>query len=513
MHYHVLTLFPEMIEQGMGTSIMGRAMEQGLIRLTATNIRDFSTNKHRKVDDYPYSGGGGMLMNAQPVYDAYMSVAEGLDYKPFTIYMSPQGKVFNQGIAIDLANYEHIVLLCGHYEGIDQRVIDAFGDEEISIGDYVLTGGELPAMVMIDAISRMVPGVLKNEDSGVTESFQENLLEYPQYTRPEIWEGKKVPDILLSGDHARIDKWRLEKSEERTKARRPDLYEKYDLPGRALEYLLKDKMLHMDMIEDIRRGKADILAVREDGVLTKDRSGGVYRITAKTKDAGERLLSSTDPTGAVYVCHQKFVLTSILERFGLKNFNECYQVIYPKKKAPDLPEPDGAVEIRELDETYAANCALQMQQEQRAKESDQKMGQNEKKAVPEEDEKNIAKSRENIRKRDEMFWIALFSRISWMLGAVAGGVIGQSIPVELTGIDFCMTALFVTIFVDQWRSAKSHIPALLGLGCGVVLLLLVGPDYFLLPTLILVSGILLLIRGTMNSAVGAASGEEAVEHE
>ena len=165
------------------------------------------------------------------------------------------------------------------------------------------------------------------------------------------------------------------------------------------------------------------------------------------------------------------------------------------------------------DETYAANCALQMQQEQRAKESDQKMGQNEKKAVPEEDEKNIAESRENIRKRDEMFWIALFSRISWMLGAVAGGVIGQSIPVELTGIDFCMTALFVTIFVDQWRSAKSHIPALLGLGCGVVLLLLVGPDYFLLPTLILVSGILLLIRGTMNSAVGAASGEGAVEHE
>ena len=201
----------------------------------------------------------------------------------------------------------------------------------------------------------MVPGVLKNEDSGVTESFQENLLEYPQYTRPEVWEGKKVPDILLSGDHARIDKWRLEKSKERTKARRPDLYEKYDLPGRALEYLLKDKMLHMDMIEDIRRGKADILAVREDGVLTKDRSGGAYRITAKTKDAGERLLSLTDPTGAVYVCHQKFVLTSILERFGLKNFNECYQVIYPKKKAPDLPEPDEAVEIRELDETYAAN--------------------------------------------------------------------------------------------------------------------------------------------------------------
>lgn len=165
------------------------------------------------------------------------------------------------------------------------------------------------------------------------------------------------------------------------------------------------------------------------------------------------------------------------------------------------------------DETYAANCALQMQQEQRTKGSDQEMGQTAKEELSETDGQNIAESKENIRKRDEMFWIALFSRISWMLGAVAGGVIGQSIPVELKGIDFCMTALFVTIFVDQWRAAKSHIPALLGLGCGVVLLLIVGPDYFLLPTLILVSGILLLIRGTMSSAVGAASGEEAVQHE
>lgn len=335
MQFHILTLFPEMVENGLQTSILGRAIQKGLIGIHAVNIRDYTQDKHNKVDDYPYGGGAGMLMQAQPVYDAWKAVAKPAeDKKPVRVlYMSPQGKTFSQEMARELAQEEELIFLCGHYEGIDERVIEEIVTDPVSIGDYVLTGGELPAMVMIDAISRMVPGVLKNEDSGVTESFQENLLEYPQYTRPEVWEGKKVPDILLSGDHARIDKWRLEKSEERTKARRPDLYEKYDLPGRALEYLLKDKMLHMDMIEDIRRGKADILAVREDGVLTKDRSGGAYRITAKTKDAGERLLSLTDPTGAVYVCHQKFVLMSILERFGLKNFNECYQVIYPKKKS------------------------------------------------------------------------------------------------------------------------------------------------------------------------------------
>ena len=323
MQFHILTLFPEMVENGLQTSILGRAIQKGLIGIHAVNIRDYTQDKHNKVDDYPYGGGAGMLMQAQPVYDAWKAVAKPEEgKKPVRVlYMSPQGKTFSQEMAKELAQEEELIFLCGHYEGIDERVIEEIVTDPVSIGDYVLTGGELPAMVMIDAISRMVPGVLKNEDSGVTESFQENLLEYPQYTRPEIWEGKKVPDILLSGDHARIDKWRLEKSEERTKILRPDLYEKYDLPGRALEYLLKDKMLHMDMIEDIRRGKADILAVREDGVLTKDRSGGVYRITAKTKDAGERLLSSTDPTGAVYVCHQKFVLTSILERFGLKNFN------------------------------------------------------------------------------------------------------------------------------------------------------------------------------------------------
>ena len=355
MQIEIATLFPEMCEAVLSESIIGRARAAGHISVRCWNIREYTLDKHRRVDDVPYGGGRGMVMQADPIYRCYDAVQQDIGAKPHVIYMSPKGRVLDQQRALELSVMPHIFVLCGHYEGVDQRILDEIVDEEISIGDYVLTGGELPALVLVDTVARMVPGVLPENLCFEDESHFGGLLEYPQYTRPEVWEGKKVPDILLSGDHARIDKWRLEKSEERTKARRPDLYEKYDLPGRALEYLLKDKMLHMDMIEDIRRGKADILAVREDGVLTKDRSGGAYRITAKTKDAGERLLSLTDPTGAVYVCHQKFVLTSILERFGLKNFNECYQVIYPKKKAPDLPEPDEAVEIRELDETYAAN--------------------------------------------------------------------------------------------------------------------------------------------------------------
>ena len=246
MHYHVLTLFPEMIEQGMGTSIMGRAMEQGLIRLTATNIRDFSTNKHRKVDDYPYSGGGGMLMNAQPVYDAYMSVAEGLDYKPFTIYMSPQGKVFNQGIAIDLANYEHIVLLCGHYEGIDQRVIDEIVDMELSVGDFVMTGGEIPAMTVIDTVSRLVPGVLAAETSYENESHFNGLLEYPQYTRPAVWHDKPIPDVLISGHHAKIEQWKREQSLINTLKKRPDMLEKAELTE-------KEKKLAEEVQKEVKK--------------------------------------------------------------------------------------------------------------------------------------------------------------------------------------------------------------------------------------------------------------------
>jgi tRNA (guanine37-N1)-methyltransferase len=227
MNFHVLTLFPEMIEQGLGTSITGRAMNKGLVSLHAVNIRDYAANKHKKVDDYTYGGGAGMLMQAQPVYDACMAVQESLEKPARVVYMTPQGSIFNQEKAKEFALEEDLIILCGHYEGIDERVLEEVVTDEISIGDYVLTGGELPAMVVIDTISRLIPGVLGNGVSADTDSFMNGLLEYPQYSRPEIWRDKAVPPILLSGDHAKVDRWRKQQSLLRTKQRRPDLYEKY----------------------------------------------------------------------------------------------------------------------------------------------------------------------------------------------------------------------------------------------------------------------------------------------
>ena len=234
MNFHIMTLFPEMIQQSLSNSITGRASDKGYISFNAVNIRDYTNDyKHHKVDDYTYGGGAGMLMQAQPIYDCYLSIknkiSEKTDKKPRVIYVTPQGSVFNQKMASELAKEEDIIFLCGHYEGVDERVLEEIVTDYVSIGDYVLTGGELPAMVMIDAISRLVPGVLSNDESAMTESFNNNLLEYPQYSRPEEWMGKKVPAILLSGDHKKVDEWRLEKSIERTKERRPDLYEKYIL--------------------------------------------------------------------------------------------------------------------------------------------------------------------------------------------------------------------------------------------------------------------------------------------
>ena len=237
MRFDVLTLFPQMFEAELGDSIIGRARENGLIEMNFIDIRDFTKNKHRKVDDYPYSGGGGMLMNPQPVYDAYMSIAEGLQYKPLTIYMSPQGKVFNQSVAIDLSKQEHIVLLCGHYEGIDQRVIDEIVDMELSIGDFVLTGGEIPAMTVIDTVSRLVPGVLAAETSYENESHFNGLLEYPQYTRPAEWHGVSIPDVLISGHHANIEKWKREQSLVNTLKKRPDMLEKAELTKADIKFL------------------------------------------------------------------------------------------------------------------------------------------------------------------------------------------------------------------------------------------------------------------------------------
>ena len=232
MNFHVLTLFPEMIEQGMHASIIGRAIAGGYLSIDAINIRDYAFNKHQKVDDYPYGGGAGMLMQAEPVYLAYESVQKRLGYRPRVVYLTPQGEVIHQTMAKELAKEKDLVFLCGHYEGIDERVLDEIVTDYVSIGDYVLTGGELPAMVMMDSISRMVPGVLSNQESGETESFAENLLEYPQYSRPEEWHGQKVPPVLLSGHHANIEAWRREQSILRTAKRRPDLLKKADLTNK-----------------------------------------------------------------------------------------------------------------------------------------------------------------------------------------------------------------------------------------------------------------------------------------
>ncbi len=234
MNFHILTLFPDMVMDGLNTSIIGRAVNAGLLSIEAVNIRDYAFNKHQSVDDYPYGGGAGMLMQAEPVYLAYEAVAEKIrqtgsvpaEKKLRVVYLSPQGAVFDQNMAEEMAREEDLILLCGHYEGIDERVLEEIVTDYVSIGDYVLTGGELPAMVMVDAVSRLVPGVLHNDVSAEFESFQDNFLEYPQYSRPEEWHGKKVPPVLLSGHHANIEKWRREQSIIRTYERRPDLFEK-----------------------------------------------------------------------------------------------------------------------------------------------------------------------------------------------------------------------------------------------------------------------------------------------
>lgn len=273
MTFHIMTLFPDMVRNGLNTSILARAMEKGLISVDAVNIRDYAGNRHGKVDDYIYGGGAGLLMQAQPVYDCWKAVESSIrsretgrntraadsaaqadtasgeeagvvdsaeqpdaaaqdtagtgSSRTRVVYMTPAGSVFSQQMAEDLSHEEDLILLCGHYEGIDERVIDEIVTDPVSIGDFVLTGGELPAMMIVDAVSRLIPGVLGNEASAEEDSFQNGLLEYPQYSRPEEWNGRKVPEILLSGDHAKVDAWRMEQSIERTKRVRPDLYRKW----------------------------------------------------------------------------------------------------------------------------------------------------------------------------------------------------------------------------------------------------------------------------------------------
>ena len=237
MNFHVLTLFPEMIMNGLETSILGRAAAKGIVSFEAVNIRDYTLERHGKVEDYPYGGGAGMVMQAEPIYRAYEALVEKIGKKPRVIYMTPQGQTFNQGIAEDLAKEEDLVFLCGHYEGVDERVLEMIATDYLSAGDYVLTGGELPAMMMIDCISRLVPGVLNYIVSAEFETFHDNLLEYPQYTRPEVFMGKKVPDILLSGHHANVEKWRREQSIIRTLKNRPELLEDAVLSKKEQKFL------------------------------------------------------------------------------------------------------------------------------------------------------------------------------------------------------------------------------------------------------------------------------------
>lgn len=241
MNFHVLTLFPDMIEQVCATSILGRAQENGSISLRTTNIRDYAENRYGRIDDYTYGGGAGLLIQAGPVCRAMDDIRSQYEGELRVIYVTPQGKVFDQAMAEDLARCDNLVFLCGHYEGVDERALTRVVTDYISIGDYVLTGGELPALVMIDAISRMVPGVLHNSESAEIESFHDNLLEYPQYTRPEIFDGEAVPPVLLSGHHANIDRWRREQSLIRTLERRPDLLENANLTDADRKFLRRLK--------------------------------------------------------------------------------------------------------------------------------------------------------------------------------------------------------------------------------------------------------------------------------
>lgn len=358
MNFHILTLFPEMVENGLSSSILGRAAAKGTVSFHTYDIRDYTGNKHRKVDDYPYGGGAGMLMQAQPVYDCLQAVKKGIEEnqpvkvgaKPLrVVYLTPQGETFHQKKAEELAKEENLVFLCGHYEGIDERVLEETVTDYISIGDYVLTGGELAAMVMIDAIARLVDGVLNNGESAQIETFHNHLLEYPQYSRPEEWQGKKVPSVLLSGNHKKIREWRLERSVERTKERRPDLYKKYERVQSCAAYLEKNKLANIVMTEPLKRGHAKLLYFEEDGVLIKEEISGAYMLSAKNVESGEKILSLIEEAPEQFVSQQEFLNRSITERFGLQIECECVNAVYTRKESlPSQKEWD----IRQLDKNF-----------------------------------------------------------------------------------------------------------------------------------------------------------------
>ncbi|MCL2839019.1 MAG: tRNA (guanosine(37)-N1)-methyltransferase TrmD [Oscillospiraceae bacterium] len=241
MRFDILTLFPEMLAATLDDSIIGRAKSAGILDINYINIRDFSANKHRKVDDYPYGGGTGMVMTCQPIFDAYQSVTKDLPYKPLTIYLTPQGKLFRQSVAKKLTKERHIILICGHYEGVDQRVLDSIVDMELSVGDFVLTGGEIAAMAVVDAVGRLIDGVLPNEDAHNRESLNGSLLEHPQYTRPAEWNGANVPEVLLNGNHAEIEKWKREQSITNTLNKRPAMLRRAKLSDSEKKFVENTK--------------------------------------------------------------------------------------------------------------------------------------------------------------------------------------------------------------------------------------------------------------------------------
>lgn len=360
MNFHILTLFPGMVESGLSESIIGRALEKGSISVETVNIRDFSEDKHKKVDDYLYGGGAGLLMQAQPVYDAHKSVLEKIGDKCVrTIYLTPQGRPFSQKMAEELAKEEELIFLCGHYEGIDERVLEEIVTDYVSLGDFVLTGGELPAMVMIDAISRLVPGVLHNDASVAEESFSGYLLEYPQYTRPEVWHDKPVPEELLSGDHKRIRQWRFKQSIERTKQRRPDMYAKYERIAACRERLAKDKLHHIDMLELLLRGRAELLFDDESGVLMQDQDTGCYLITAENREAGEHILDTvfgpddkdwkTAFEDCRFITHQEFLNEAVRRRFGLESVQGYYPYTYTRHEALSKRMAEDTFGLREIE--------------------------------------------------------------------------------------------------------------------------------------------------------------------
>lgn len=364
MRFHILTLFPEMVMQGLLTSITGRAVKQNKIAIEATNIRDYTLDKHAKVDDYPYGGGAGMLMQAQPVYDAYRSVTDRLPdgAKKRVIYVTPQGTPFTQQMAQDFAGSDDLILLCGHYEGIDERVLEEIVTDYVSIGDYVLTGGELASMVIVDAVARLVPDVLNNDQSAETESFHGNLLEYPQYSRPEVWHDKKVPEVLLSGNQKKIGEWRLEQSVQRTRQRRPDLYEKYEALQECKKWMMRQKLLHIDMIELINRERARIVYRDAKELLLRDMVSGVYFHTRMADVPTEWNLPQElgkDERIECIAIHQREMVPFMEKYFHLKTDMECMQGAYTRKeKLPvrGLYGPDGRGEngfsIRVLSEEF-----------------------------------------------------------------------------------------------------------------------------------------------------------------